>query len=97
MPTNTTATVLVGALAPIVAAAVVLFKLDLTADQQAQLVAGLAAIITVGAVVYASVVHHGTAKVAAARALNVASIRPRDQGDADSVVATQAQDAKSSK
>lgn len=94
MPTNTTTTVLVGVLAPIVAAAVVLFKLDLTQDQQAELVSGLAAIITVGATLYAAVVHHSTAIVAVARANNAASVPARDQGDAKSIVATQNADAK---
>lgn len=94
MPTNTTTAVLIGALAPIIAAAVVLFKLDLTQDQQAELVSGLAAIITVGATIYASVVHHSTAIVAVARAQNVGSVQARDQGDAKSVVATQTHDAK---
>lgn len=97
MPTNTTTAVLLAALAPVIAAAVVLFKLDLTQEQQGALVSGLAAIITVGATVYASVVHHGTATVAAARAQNVGSIPARDQGDAASIVATQAQDAKAPK
>lgn len=96
MSTNTTTAVLIGLLAPIIAAAVVLFKLNLTADDQAKLVSGLAAVILAGATIYASVVHHGTSKVAAARAANVVGITPRDQGDAESIVATQTRDAKAS-
>lgn len=68
MPTNATTAAIIGALAPVLAAIVVLFKLNLTQDQQAELVSGLAAAVTAGAAIYASVVHASAAKTEQAKA-----------------------------
>lgn len=67
MPTNATAAAIIAALAPVLAAIVVLFKLNLTQDQQGELVAGLAAIVTAGAVIYGSVIHVAAAKITVAK------------------------------
>lgn len=88
MPTtNGTIAAVIACLAPIVAAIVVLFKLNLTADQQAELVAGLAGVITVGGLVYASVVHTANAKVQVAQAnLATAQIQNLPPDGDDSIV-----------
>lgn len=87
MPTNSTTAAIIAALAPIIAAVVVLFKLDLTQDQQAEIVAGLAAIVTVAAAIYASVIQHSNAKiVASANQLATAQIQNLPPDGDDSIV-----------
>lgn len=66
--TNPAIAAIVAALAPVIAAAVVLFKLNLTPDQQGEIVLGLAAILTAAGTVYASVHVHAAAKVKVAQA-----------------------------